>query len=261
MLTSTCLSRDCPQSAGRNPVKYAVLGDIHANLEALTAVLEDARAAGCTHHACVGDIVGYNANPKECLETIREIGIPCVKGNHDEYSSANDVPQNLNPRAKAAILWTRQKLTEADKEWLRDLRYTRLVACFSIVHATLDSPRGWGYVLDKFSAAASFTYQTTSVCFFGHTHVPRVFMRDSVVRSCTYSKFKIEPGCKYFVNVGSVGEPRDGNPLAAYVIYDISQGSIELRRVPFDVDRTEAKLREAGLPGRAPQIALPRRNV
>ena len=108
----------------------------------------------------------------------------------------------------------------------------------------------WGYVFEKLAAAASFTYQTTPVCFFGHTHVPLVFIRDSNVRGCTYSKFKVEPGRKYLVNVGSVGEPRDGDPKAAYVIYDLSEASIELRRVSYDAGRTEAKLREAGLPKR-----------
>jgi predicted phosphodiesterase len=238
------------QQTGHRPIKYAILGDIHANLEALTAVLKDAEEQQCTHYACVGDIVGYNGNPKECLQIVRDVGIPCIKGNHDEYSSTRNGMENLNPRATAAIAWTRQQLCDAEKQWLLDLKYVRLVANFSIVHATLDGPQGWGYVLDKLTAAASFSYQNTPVCFFGHTHLPMVFIRDSVVRSCNYSKFKVEPGRKYFVNVGSVGEPRDGNPTAAYVIYDLSESSIELRRIPYDTAATEAKVRAAGLPER-----------
>src|SRR5262245_34788035 len=232
------------------PMKYAVLGDIHSNLEALAAVLDDARHEGCTHYACVGDLVGYNANPKECLDIIRGMDMPCVKGNHDEYSSNNDALEGLNARAAVTIAWTRQLLSEEDKQWLRDLRYRRLVATFSIVHATLDAPERWGYVFEKFAAAASFTYQNTSVCFFGHTHLPTAFVRDSVVRSCTYSKFRVERGLKYFVNVGSVGEPRDGSPLAAYVTYDLAEGTIELRRIPYDIAKTEARLQAAGLPMR-----------
>lgn len=234
----------------RISMKYAVLGDIHANLEALVAVLKDARDQGCTHYACVGDIVGYNANPKECLDIVRDMGMPCVKGNHDEYCSTDNAVEILNPRAAAAISWTRQQLGEADKQWLRDLKYIRLVASFSMVHATLDSPQRWGYVFEKLGAAASFTYQNTPVCFFGHTHLPVAFIRDSLVRGCTYSKFKVEPGRKYFVNVGSVGEPRDGNPKGAYVIYDMDEGSIELRRIAYDIDTVEAKVRAAGLPQR-----------
>jgi len=133
---------------------------------------------------------------------------------------------------------------------LRELRYIRLVASFTIVHATLDGPQRWGYVFDKLAAAASFTYQNTSVCFFGHTHVPVAFIRDAVVRGGTYSKFKVEPGKKYFVNVGSVGQPRDGNPKAGYVVYDLEEGSIELRRLDYDMPTTQQKILAAGLPAR-----------
>ena len=133
----------------------------------------------------------------------------------------------------------------------------RLVASFSMVHATLDGPQRWGYVFDKLAAAASFTYQNTSVCFFGHTHVLVAFIRDSVVRGGTYSKFKVEPGRKYFVNVGSVGQPRDGNPQAAYVIYDMDEGSIELRRLDYDIAKAQGKIRAMGLPDRlADRLAL-----
>ncbi|MHB8523045.1 MAG: metallophosphoesterase family protein [Limisphaerales bacterium] len=231
-------------------MRYAILADIHANLEALEVILEDTRRQKCTHYACLGDVVGYNANPKECLDLIRTMGMPCVKGNHDEYCSVDTNLEGFNPHAAEAIDWTREQLSEADRHWLRDLKYLRLVASFSIVHATLDGPQRWGYVFDKLAAAASFTYQNTSVCFFGHTHVPVAFIRDSVVRGGTYSKFRVEPGRKYFVNVGSVGQPRDNNPKAAYAIYDLDEGSIELRRLDYDISKAQAKVRAAGLPER-----------
>jgi diadenosine tetraphosphatase ApaH/serine/threonine PP2A family protein phosphatase len=178
------------------------------------------------------------------------MGMPVVKGNHDEYCSAENDLEGFNPHAQEAINWTRDQLTEDDRKWLRELRYIRLVASFSIVHATLDGPQRWGYVFDKLAAAASFTYQNTSVCFFGHTHVPVAFVRDAMVRGGTYSKFKVEPGKKYFVNVGSVGQPRDGNPKAAYVVYDLDEGSIELRRLDYDIATTQKKILDAGLPPR-----------
>jgi predicted phosphodiesterase len=231
-------------------MKYALLADIHSNLEALQAVLEDAKLQKCTHYACLGDVVGYNANPKECLDLIRSMGMPCVKGNHDEYCSIEDDLEGFNPQAAEAVLWTRQQLTMEDRQWLRDLKYFRLVASFSIVHATLDGPQRWGYVFDKLLAASSFTYQNTSVCFFGHTHVPVAFIRDSVIRGGTYSKFKVEQGKKYFVNVGSVGQSRDGVPKATYATYDLDDGSIELRRLDYDMAKTQAKIRAAGLPER-----------
>lgn len=231
-------------------MKYAIIADIHANLEAFQVVLEDIKEQKCTHVACLGDVVGYNANPKECLDIVRGMNIPCVKGNHDEYCSSEDNLEGFNPHAAEAVNWTRKQLTAEDREWLRDLKYLRLVASFSIVHATLDVPQRWGYVFDKLAAAASFTYQNTSVCFFGHTHVPAAFIRDSQVRGGTYSKFKVEPGRKYFINVGSVGQPRDGDPKAKYVVYDMDEGSIELRKLDYDIPGAQKKILAAGLPPR-----------
>src|ERR1041385_5695338 len=218
-------------------MKYAIIADIHANLEAFNTVLADIKAQNCTHVACLGDVVGYNANPKECLDIVRGMNIPVVKGNHDEYCSTENDLEGFNPHAAEAINWTRDKLTEEDRQWLRDLKYIRLLANFTLVHATLDGPQRWGYVFDKLAAAASFTYQNTSVCFFGHTHVPVAFIRDTMVRGGTYSKFKVEPGRKYFVNVGSVGQPRDNNPKAAYVVFDIDASTIELRRLDYDIPK------------------------
>ncbi len=238
-------------------MKYAIIADIHANLEALQVVLEDAKTQNATHYACLGDVVGYNADPKACLDIVRAMNMPVVKGNHDEYCSSETDLEGFNPHAAEAINWTRDQLTDEDRKWLRDLRYIRLVANFTIVHATLDGPQRWGYVFDRLAAAASFTYQNTSVCFFGHTHVPVAFIRDAVVRGGTYSKFKTEPGKKYFVNVGSVGQSRDGVPKATYVIYDLDEGSIELRRLDYDMPATQKKILAAGLPPRlAERLAL-----
>ncbi|MCZ7635018.1 MAG: metallophosphatase family protein [Verrucomicrobia bacterium] len=240
-------------------MKFAIIADIHANLEALQVVLADARNEKVTHYACLGDVVGYNANPKECLDIVREMGMPCVKGNHDEYCSSEGNLDGFNPAAALAVQWTRNQLTAEDRQWLRDLKYMRLVTSFSIVHATLDAPQRWGYVFDKLAAAASFTYQNTSVCFFGHTHVPVAFVRDSLVRGGSYSKFRVEPGKKYFVNVGSVGQSRDGVPKATYALYDLDSQTIELRRLDYDMPATQAKIIAAGLPARlADRLAVGR---
>lgn len=240
-------------------MKFAIIADIHANLEALQVVLADARNEKVTHYACLGDVVGYNANPKECLDIVREMGMPCVKGNHDEYCSSEGNLDGFNPAAALAVQWTRNQLTPEDRQWLRDLKYMRLVTSFSIVHATLDAPQRWGYVFDKLAAAASFTYQNTSVCFFGHTHVPVAFVRDSLVRGGSYSKFRVEPGKKYFVNVGSVGQSRDGVPKATYALYDLDSQTIELRRLDYDMPATQAKIIAAGLPPRlADRLAVGR---
>ena len=178
------------------------------------------------------------------------MNIPVVKGNHDEYCSTDQPLDGFNPAAAEAVNWTRKQLTPEDRQWLRDLKYARMVTNFTIVHATLDGPQRWGYVFDKLAAAASFTYQNTAVCFFGHTHVPVAFIRDNMVRGGTYSKFKIEAGKKYFINVGAIGQPRDNNPKAAYVVYDTDEGTIELRRLEYDIAAAQKKILDAGLPPR-----------
>lgn len=231
-------------------MKYAIIADIHANLEALEVVLDDIKAQGCSNVVCLGDVVGYNANPKECLDIIRGMNLTCVKGNHDEYCSSEVGLEGFNPHAEEAIQWTREQLTENDRQWLRDLKYIRMVSSFTLVHATLDGPQRWGYVFDKLAAAASFTYQNTSVCFFGHTHVPLAFVRDTKVGGGTYSKFRTEPGKKYFINVGSVGQSRDGVAKATYVVYNMAESSIELRRLDYDMATTQKKILDAGLPSR-----------
>ena len=231
-------------------MKFAIIADIHGNLDALTVVLEDAKAQGCTHHVCLGDVVGYNANPRECLDIVRQLNMPCVKGNHDEYCSTDNHLDGFNPHAAEAVHWTRDQLSADDKQWLRDLKYSRMAANFTMVHSTLDAPERWGYVFDKLAAAASFPYQNTQMCFFGHTHVPVAFMRDTAVRGGTYSKFKVDPSKKYFINVGAVGQPRDNNPKCAYVLYDIDAQTIEQRRLEYDIAAAQKKILAAGLPER-----------
>jgi predicted phosphodiesterase len=240
-------------------MKYAIIADIHAHLAALQAVLRDAEQRACTHKACLGDIVGYYNKPKECVDIVREMGIPCVQGNHDAYCASDEPLEGFNPKAAESVLWTRAQLTEEDRRWLRNLPLIELVSGFTIVHATLDGPQRWGYVFDKLAAAGSLIYQNTSVCFFGHTHVPVAFVKekDKLVRGGTYSRFKVEDGKQYFVNPGSVGQPRDQRPdgarRAAYAIYDLDAGTIELRLV--DCEPPEPP---PGGPGDAPVPGPPR---
>jgi len=229
-------------------MKYAILGDIHANLEALQVVLEDAQRENVTHYASVGDIVGYAADPKECLGIIRQMNCPVVKGNHDEYASVDNDCFNFRPMAADAIRWTRKQLDEGERRWLNDLKMVRLVESFTIVHATLDMPQKWGYVMDKLAAASNFSYQSTSVCFYGHTHQPCAFIRDGIVKGGQFEKLRVEPGKKYFINVGSIGQPRDGNPKTGYVIYDLMSNLITLKRLPYDIKTTQEKIYRAGLP-------------
>ncbi|MFN2509149.1 MAG: metallophosphoesterase, partial [Chthoniobacterales bacterium] len=200
-------------------MRFAIFSDLHANLEATEAILHDAHEKDCANFVCLGDLVGYNANPHECVELVRQMNCPVVKGNHDEQACLGESSRDFNELAEQAIDWTRAHLTEADKEWLGGLRLTCQVRDFTIVHATLDTPGEWGYVFNNLDAVASFTYQHTTVCFFGHTHVAGAFVRNDGVKRVKMEQLMIEPGKKYFVNTGSVGQPRDGDPRAAYCIY------------------------------------------
>jgi len=229
-------------------MRFAIFSDVHSNLEALEAVLADARERECTHYVCLGDVVGYNANPHECVERVREIDCPIVKGNHDEQASLTESSGDFNELAEHAIQWTRDNLTEDDKEWLRGLRLQRQVRDFTIVHATLDTPGQWSYVFNNLDAAASFTYQHTTVCFFGHTHVPMAFVRDDGVRRVRIEQLRIEMSKKYFINPGGVGQPRDADWRAAYCIYHIDKNVVEQRRVKYDLTTAQKKIVQVGLP-------------
>jgi len=229
-------------------MRIALFGDIHANLEALEAVLQDATEQGCSDHVCMGDIVGYNADPSACLEIVRSNNWPVVKGNHDEDASGEHSLDTMNPVAASALEWTRQQLSEDQRAWLRNIRMVRQVEDFTVVHSTLDQPQSWNYVTNKFDAMPNFSYQFTNLCFHGHTHVPRIFVRDSRVAEVDGESIVIESGMKYFINTGSVGQPRDGNWRACYVIYDIPTATVSFRRVEYDLATTQQKIRAAGLP-------------
>jgi diadenosine tetraphosphatase ApaH/serine/threonine PP2A family protein phosphatase len=147
-----------------------------------------------------------------------------------------------------AINWTREQLSDADKVWLRGLPFTREVRDFTIVHATLDSPERWDYVFNTLDAVPSFTFQHTTVCFFGHTHVAGAFVRDDGVKRVKVDELTIEPTKKYLINTGSVGQPRDGDWRAAYCIYHVDKNVVEQRRLKYDLATAQEKIIKAGLP-------------
>jgi predicted phosphodiesterase len=212
-------------------MRIALFGDIHANLEALEAVLADAITQEASEYVCMGDIVGYNADPAACLERVRAMDCPTVKGNHDDDASSGHSLEAMNPVAAAALEWTRLQLSDEQRQWLRRLRMVRQVADFTVVHSTLDQPAHWNYVTNRFDAMSNFSYQFTQVCFHGHTHVPRVYIKRDKVLEVPADTLAIEDGAKYFINVGSVGQPRDGDWRACYAIYDIEAKTVTFRRV------------------------------
>jgi diadenosine tetraphosphatase ApaH/serine/threonine PP2A family protein phosphatase len=233
--------------------RYAILGDIHANIEALQTVLDDARKLSVTDFVCVGDVVGYNADPVACLRLVRdELHCPTVRGNHDHYCSHSEEELNdFQPLAASAIAWTRRQLAEEDARWLSGLPLSKVVGGFTLVHSTLDVPERWGYVFDQLDAESHFTYQKTPLCFHGHTHVPLVYEKRREVVRLPPADVRLTPGTKYFINTGSVGQPRDGDPRSSYVIYDTETRTISFRRLAYDIAATMENIRRAGLPERS----------
>ncbi len=232
-------------------MRYGIFADIHSNQEALEAVLEDMQNHKVTHTVCLGDIVGYNANPVECLNLVRALGCPIVKGNHDEEASEDRPIEHFSELAYVSMRHSREALSEEDKKFLRSLPMQRNVADFSIVHSSLDGPARWIYVFTSREAEASFVYQRTQMCFFGHTHVPNAFILDGQdVQECFYRRLVLKPGSRYYINTGSVGQPRDGDWRASYAIYEPDSGTVEMRRVPYDLSKAQQKILRAGLPER-----------
>ena len=229
-------------------MKYAIISDVHANLEALNSVLEDARCRGVDRFICLGDIVGYNADPEACVDIIRELGCPVVMGNHDAYTVAEKIPEIVNGRARQSLEWTRQHIRPDQHEWLSKLPMQRRVGPLEIVHASLHQPEDWNYVLNAIEAILHFHFQDTQVCFYGHTHNPMYFTTEERKTFKDFKRIKLKPDVRYLVNTGSVGQPRGDDKRAQYTVYDTRKKVVRFHRVDYDVAETCRKIREAGLP-------------
>ncbi len=229
-------------------MKIAIISDVHANLAALDVVLASIEAEGVDRIICGGDLVGYNAEPREVVAKIRELDIPCVIGNHDAAVVGATDPENFNAPARAAVEWTAQQLDDDSLEYLRGLPYITRIESFTMVHGTLHKPEQWGYIFSAYEAEEHFQHQRDTVCFIGHSHIPGVFIAGDMITVSRSSRVRIQAGHRYVVNVGSVGQPRDNNPAASYAIYDMIENTIHFKRVPYNVQATQQKILDAGLP-------------
>lgn len=233
-------------------MKIAVFGDIHGNLEALEAGLADAEARGAEAFACLGDIVGYGADPDECCQRVRALGAIAVRGNHDHAASHRIPLAWFNEMAAAAIRWTRGRLSTENREWLLSLPFeASLTDGTRLVHGSLDEPRKWRYLYPGDDAAEHFRRQTEPLCFVGHTHVPFVFIRmGGRICEADFEPFRLTPreAAQVAVNPGAIGQPRDRDPRAAYALYDPDTGVLEPRRVAYDIAAAARKIEAAGLP-------------
>lgn len=230
-------------------MKYAIISDIHANLEALTAVLEQIDQIGVDQIACLGDVVGYNGNPNECVELIRSRQIPTICGNHDAVACGAAEPWGFNPVALAAALWTRENLKAVNLEWLRGLPNTRRFDEFLAVHGSpMDRDTymfGWEDVLPHLDYLKE---QKVRLCFFGHTHCPGIFSADGMYTVDSAGRFNLGQSKTFLINPGSVGQPRDGDPRAAFGLLNTDRQQYELVRVPYPLKLAAEKVIEVGLP-------------
>jgi predicted phosphodiesterase len=228
-------------------MKYAIISDIHSNLEALKSVFREIDKLGADRTICLGDVVGYGANPNECLEIIRERKIESIIGNHDVVACGKREPFDFNPVAKEAALWTRAVLTTENREFLRNLPEARGIDGFLIVHGAISDPDL--YIFSVYDAFSEFKLMKKwNICFFGHTHVRTyyVFLGDDV-RCLSNYEFKIEPEGKYLINPGSVGQPRDRDPRSSFLIYDSEESVVRFIRQEYDIESAKKKIIESGL--------------
>lgn len=232
-------------------MKYAILADIHANLEAFQAVLADIKERQADRIVLLGDVVGYCADPKECIRLAQQHIDLIVQGNHDEYSACEKPMDHFTPTAAETILWTRKQLNTAERSFLINLPLQRHTEHFLMTHASPWHPEHWHYVINRESAAYGFSAFNDRVCFVGHSHSPVMFSeKGEIIQANRYQQFHIKPGERYIINPGSVGQPRDKDPHASYITYDTESGFIQLHRVDYDIRTAQQKILNAGLPER-----------
>ena len=229
----------------------AIFSDVHSNLEALQAVLEDLAALKIQPHLCLGDIVGYGANPSKCLERVRGLGCRVLQGNHDAMVASDMDLSGVSDTARTGIEFARQKLSAKQREYLAALPLVLAEGDCEYVHASLEAPDDWWYVADRLDAIAHFNEQSYPICFCGHTHVPFLWhssKRGVVKGAHGEGRVEIPSGGKTLINVGSVGQPRDLCPDACYVLCNPKERWVEFRRVPYDLEKTQHKILRAHLP-------------
>ncbi len=233
-------------------MRYAILSDIHGNLTALEAVLRHMERQDVGQVICLGDTVGYGPRPNECCGLLRSLSAYIVRGNHDVAAVRPGAEQWFTPAARACILWTRDRLTQDNKEFLAALEDTATAADAHLCHGSLFDPDY--YTTTVYDAAASIRQMTLPVCLLGHTHYAEWYVasdRDALPEQTSTPRggeLVLAPGAFHLVNPGSVGQPRDGNSQASYAIWDTDARRIVVHRVSYNVSATQKQMEEAGLP-------------
>jgi predicted phosphodiesterase len=233
-------------------MKLAVISDIHANSEALEAVLSDIAAQGVDEILCLGDIVGYGANPNECIDLVKKSCSLILLGNHDAAAVDLLSTQHFNIHAKIAIEWTMGNLTAASYAYLKTLSLKETRLSHTFVHATPYEPNMWYYITSLEEAAFNFQFFDTNFCFVGHTHIPIIIVLEDEKEVYVHQGETLNYGqlenVRFLINVGSVGQPRDRNPNSCYGVLDSDAKTYTYHRVKYDVQKAQAKMRKIKMP-------------
>lgn len=231
-------------------MRYALISDIHGNLEAFEAVLGAIKKEGVDKYLCIGDIVGYGADPEKVLSLVQSLSPEAIVAGNHEWGLVERLDLDyFNEEAKEAVLWTKKMLDKGAIDYFKSFDLTYEKGEVTLVHGSLESPEEFHYIMDEGDAYITSQLSKTRLCFVGHSHMPGIFYcADDAMKRAKRGKVKIDPDKKYVVNIGSIGQPRDGDPRASYCIYDSSENTIEIKRVAYDIDTAKDKILKAGLP-------------
>jgi len=235
----------------RGFVKYGIFSDIHSNVEAMTVAAKAMKADGCEEYLCLGDLVGYYSNPVEIIELVQSMDCwKVVLGNHDAACIDKTPLSKFNEPAAKAITWTKTRLQPRHFKYLESLRLREEIGDIQLVHASPFQSEEWHYLTEMEDLERNFRYFQGFLCMFGHVHKPFIAEQqpDGSVQMISQTDYQLRPECRYLVNVGSVGQPRDGNNQTCFVTYDSSTRRLAIRRETYDFETTARKTMEAGLP-------------
>lgn len=229
-------------------MRFAIISDIHGNLPALEAVLAEIARMRPDTICCLGDIVGYGPFPNECIALVRKQCNVVVKGNHDSGLLGEASLADFNQYGQRAIRWTAGVVSQENLDFLRGLPMQTTAGPVTLVHASPANPGAWTYVFTMDAAREGFKALTTDIACIGHTHVPVVIGEDLSINTFHAPRAEETESCRFLINVGSVGQPRDGDPRSAFGFLDTTAWTYELVRVEYNVEGTAAAILKAGLP-------------